>query len=55
MGDRLIAHTGSLMNLDKHSAFTVQILGAEKPFFKVIKTMQDTIKYKLIDYAQMIG
>ena len=55
MGGRLIAHAGSLMNLAKHSAFTVQILGAEKPFFKVIKTMQDTIKYRLIDYTQMIS
>ena len=55
MGGRLIAHAGSLMNLAKHTAFTVQILGAEKPFLKVLKTKQDTFKYRLVDYAQMIG
>ena len=43
MGGRLIAHAGSLMNLANHSAFTVQILGAEKPFFKVLKTKQDSL------------
>ena len=42
MGDRLIAHAGSLMNLAKHSAFAVQILEAEKAFFKEIKTKHDT-------------
>ena len=35
VGARLIAHTGSLINLAKHPASTVQILGAEKLLFKV--------------------
>lgn len=30
VGARLIAHAGSLVNLSKHPASTVQILGAEK-------------------------
>ena len=55
MGGRLIAHACSLMNLVKHSAFTVQILGAEKAFFKVLDTNRDTAKYRLIYYALMIG
>ena len=32
VGARLIAHAGSLMNLAKHPASTVQILGAEKVY-----------------------
>ena len=35
MGARLISHAGSLLNLAKHPASTVQILGAEKALFKV--------------------
>ena len=35
VGARLIVHAGSLMNLAKHPASTVQILGAEKALFKV--------------------
>ena len=35
VGAGLIAHAGSLMNLAKHPASTVQILGAEKSLFKV--------------------
>ena len=35
-GARLIAHAGSLMNLAKHPATTVQILGADKVLLKVI-------------------
>ena len=35
VGARLISHAGSLLNLAKHPASTVQILGAEKALFKV--------------------
>ena len=35
VGARLISHAGSLINLAKHPASTVQILGAEKALFKV--------------------
>merc|ERR1712020_575181 len=37
VGARLISHAGSLMNLAKHPASTVQILGAEKALFKALK------------------
>jgi RNA processing factor Prp31 len=36
VGARLIAHAGSLINLAKHPASTVQILGAEKVCFQCI-------------------
>merc|ERR550519_1362038 len=55
VGARLIAHAGSLMNLAKHPASTVQILGAEKALFKALKTKHDTPKYGLIYHAQMVG
>ena len=34
VGARLIAHAGSLINLAKQPASTVQILGAEKALFR---------------------
>ena len=37
-GARLIAHAGSLTNLAKYPASTVQILGAEKALFRALKT-----------------
>ncbi|CAI5726353.1 unnamed protein product [Hyaloperonospora brassicae] len=55
VGARLIAHAGSLMNLAKHPASTVQILGAEKALFRALKTKHDTPKYGLIYHASLIG
>merc|ERR1719359_1470427 len=55
VGARLISHAGSLMNLAKHPASTVQILGAEKALFRALKTKKDTPKYGLIYHASMIG
>merc|ERR1712025_1127207 len=55
VGARLIAHAGSLINLAKHPASTVQILGAEKALFKALKTKHDTPKYGLIYHAQLVG
>merc|ERR1711994_596234 len=55
VGARLIAHAGTLMNLAKHAASTVQILGAEKALFKALKTKHDTPKYGLIYHAQLVG
>merc|ERR1739845_334063 len=55
VGARLISHAGSLMNLAKHPASTVQILGAEKALFKALKTKHDTPKYGLIYQAQLVG
>lgn len=55
VGARLISHAGSLLNLAKHPASTVQILGAEKALFKALKTKHDTPKYGLIYHAQVVG
>ena len=48
VGARLISHAGSLLNLAKHPASTIQILGAEKALFRALKTKHDTPKYGLI-------
>ncbi|XP_076640330.1 nop5 ribonucleoprotein [Colletes latitarsis] len=55
VGARLISHAGSLINLAKHPASTVQILGAEKALFRALKTKKDTPKYGLIYHAQLVG
>lgn len=55
VGARLISHAGSLMNLAKHPASTIQILGAEKALFRALKTKHDTPKYGLIYHASLIG
>lgn len=55
VGARLIAHAGSLLNLAKAPASTVQILGAEKALFRALKTKHDTPKYGLIYHASLIG
>ena len=51
----MISHAGSLLNLAKHPASTVQILGAEKALFKALKTKHDTPKYGIIYHAQVVG
>jgi nucleolar protein 58 len=55
VGARLIAHAGSLLNLSKHPASTVQILGAEKALFRALKTKRETPKYGLIFHASLVG
>ncbi|KAG8936638.1 Nucleolar protein 58 [Tulasnella sp. 419] len=55
VGARLISHAGSLMNLAKQPASTVQILGAEKALFRALKTKHDTPKYGLIFHASLVG
>ena len=55
VGARLIAHAGSLINLSKAPASTLQILGAEKALFRALKTKHDTPKYGLIYHASLIG
>ena len=55
VGARLISHAGSLLNLAKHPASTVQILGAEKALFRALKTKHDTPKYGLIYHASLVG
>merc|ERR1711879_347511 len=55
IGARLISHAGSLTNLAKYPASTVQILGAEKALFRALKTKGNTPKYGLIFHSSFIG
>eukprot|EP00892_Ulva_mutabilis_P009833 jgi/Ulvmu1/7221/UM035_0007.1 len=55
IGARLISHAGSLTNLAKAPASTVQILGAEKALFRALKTKGNTPKYGLIFHSTFIG
>lgn len=55
VGARLISHAGSLANLAKYPASTVQILGAEKALFRALKTKGNTPKYGLIYHSSFIG
>ncbi|XP_014470469.1 PREDICTED: nucleolar protein 56 [Dinoponera quadriceps] len=54
-GARLIAHAGSLTNLAKFPASTVQILGAEKALFRALKTRGNTPKFGLLFNSTFIG
>lgn len=55
VGARLISHAGSLTNLAKCPASTVQILGAEKALFRALKTRGNTPKYGLLFHSTFIG
>jgi nucleolar protein 56 len=55
VGARLIAQSGSLMNLAKYPASTVQILGAEKALFRALKTKGNTPKYGILYHSSFIG
>lgn len=55
VGARLIAQAGSLTNLAKYPASTIQILGAEKALFRALKTKGNTPKYGLIYHSTFIG
>merc|ERR1712029_278423 len=55
VGARLMGHAGSLTNLAKCPASTVQILGAEKALFRALKTKGNTPKYGLIFHSSFIG
>ncbi|PAV58483.1 hypothetical protein WR25_17090 [Diploscapter pachys] len=55
VGARLISHAGSLTNLAKYPASTVQILGAEKALFRALKTRSATPKYGLLFHSSFIG
>ncbi|KAF8157909.1 hypothetical protein B0H34DRAFT_674420 [Crassisporium funariophilum] len=55
VGARLISHAGSLTNLSKYPASTVQILGAEKALFRALKTKGNTPKYGLLYHSTFIG
>lgn len=53
IGARLISHAGSLTNLSKYPASTVQILGAEKALFRALKTKGNTPKVHNIFYYNL--
>lgn len=55
VGAKLISHSGSLSNLAKYPASTVQILGAEKALFRALKTKTNTPKYGLLYNSSFIG
>jgi nucleolar protein 56 len=55
VGARLISHAGSLTNLSKYPASTLQILGAEKALFRALKTKGNTPKYGIIYHSSFIG
>lgn len=55
VGARLISHAGSLTNLAKYPASTVQILGAEKALFRALKARTNTPKYGLLYHSTFIG
>lgn len=50
-----LIQAGSLTNLAKAPASTVQILGAEKALFRALKTKGNTPKYGLIYHSTFIG
>jgi nucleolar protein 56 len=51
----IVLQAGSLTNLAKAPASTVQILGAEKALFRALKTKGNTPKYGLIYHSTFIG
>ena len=55
VGSKLIAKAGSLTNLSKCAASTIQILGAEKALFRALKTKGKTPKYGIIFNSTFIG
>lgn len=55
LSGRLISHAGSLVNLAKCPASTIQILGAEKALFRALKTRSNTPKYGFLYQSSYIG
>lgn len=55
VGARLISHAGSLINLAKYPASTVQILGAEKALFRALRSKGNTPKYGLLFHSSYIS
>ena len=52
VGGRLTSHAGSLINLAKHPASTVQVLGAEEASFRVLKLRLALQNGQLIDQSK---
>lgn len=55
IGARLISRAGSLTNLAKYPASTLQILGAEKALFRALKSKGNTPKFGLIYHSAFIS
>jgi len=55
VGAKLLAQSGSLSNLSKAPASTIQILGAEKALFRALKTKGNTPKYGTLYHASYIN
>lgn len=55
IGARLMAHSGSLINLAKNPASTIQLIGAEKSLFRALKTKKNTPKYGIIYHAELVN
>jgi nucleolar protein 58 len=55
VGARLIAHAGSLTQLAKAAASTIQIFGAEKALFRALKEGKPTPKYGYIYHAHIVA
>lgn len=54
VGARLVSQSGSLINLAKQPASTLQILGAEKALFRALKSKSQTPKYGLIYQSALV-
>jgi len=52
---KLVSHAGSLMNLAKTPASTIQLIGAEKALFRALKTKSKTPKYGIIYHAELVA
>ncbi len=52
---KLVSKAGSLINLAKMSASTLQIIGAEKALFKAMRSKKQTPKYGIIYQTKMVG
>jgi nucleolar protein 58 len=55
IGARLIAHAGSLTQLAKAAASTIQVFGAEKALFRSMKEGKPTPKYGYIYHAHLVA
>lgn len=52
---KLVSKAGSLINLAKMSASTLQIIGAEKALFKAMRSKKQTPKYGIIYQTKLVG
>jgi len=55
VGARMLAQGGSLVNVAKMPASTIQLCGAEKALFRALKKKHDTPKYGLIYHSSLVG